>query len=74
MNRECTVIFEQGEANWGAIVPDLPGCVSLGNTLEEAEANVKEAISFYLEVLKEKGEPVPQPRLRINSVGLDLAS
>jgi len=33
--KEYTVIYEQGETNWGAIVPDLPGCVSIGHTLEE---------------------------------------
>ncbi len=59
---EYAVIYEQGETNWGAIVPDLPGCVSIGRTREEAERNVKEAIELYLEVLRERGEPAPTPR------------
>ncbi len=49
--KEYTVIYEKGETNWGAIVPDLPGCVSIGDTLEEVQENVKEAIVLYLEVL-----------------------
>ncbi|MDZ4859020.1 MAG: type II toxin-antitoxin system HicB family antitoxin [Candidatus Hydrogenedentes bacterium] len=60
--REYTVVYEQGDTNWGAIVPDLPGCVSIGNTMEEAGCNVREAIEVYLEVLKERGEPIPEPR------------
>ena len=60
--REYAVLYEQGEENWGAIVPDLPGCVSIGDTLEDAKENVKEAISVYLEELQERGEPTPEPR------------
>ena len=53
--KKYTVIYEQGETNWGAIVPDLPGCVSIGDTFEEVQTNVKEAIALYLEVLAERG-------------------
>jgi predicted RNase H-like HicB family nuclease len=74
MKREYAVIFEKGETNWGAIVPELPGCVSLGKTLEEAEHNVKEAIGLYLEVLKDKGLPIPTPQMKVKSVAFDLAS
>ncbi|MFM6813800.1 MAG: type II toxin-antitoxin system HicB family antitoxin, partial [Dolichospermum sp.] len=45
---EYTVIYERGETNWGAYVPDLPGCVSIGDTLAEVEENIKEAIELYL--------------------------
>ena len=57
-----TVICEQGETNWGAMVPDLPGCISIGNTREEVETNVRDAIELYLDVLKERGETLPTPR------------
>ena len=66
--KEYAVIYEQGESNWGAIVPDLPGCVSIGDSLEQVQENVKEAIELYLEVLQERGEPVPEPKHRIGSV------
>ena len=61
MKRKYAVIFEQAEANWAAHVPDLPGCVSTGNTLEETELNVREAISGHILTLREFGEPVPEP-------------
>ncbi len=62
------MIYEKGETNWGAIVPDLPGCVSIGDTLEEVQENVKEAISLYLEVLAERGEALPEPLMKVGSV------
>ena len=68
--KQYAVIYEQGETNWGAIVPDLPGCVSIGDTREEAEANVREAISLYIDVLKERGEPIPEPKHSIGTVSI----
>ena len=40
------VVIEKGERNYSAYVPDLPGCVSVGDTLEEAKAEIREAIAF----------------------------
>ena len=60
MNRKYAVIFEQAETNWAAYVPDLPGCVSTGRTLEETELNVREAISGHIRTLREFGELVPE--------------
>jgi len=65
---EYPVIYERGDTNWGAIVPDLPGCVSLGDTFEQVQENVKEAIELYIGVLHERGEPVPQSRHLLGSV------
>ena len=61
MNRKYAVIFEQASTNWAAYVPDLPGCISTGRTLEETERNVREAISGHIRTLREFGEPVPEP-------------
>ena len=61
MKQKYAVIFEQAETNWAAYVPDLPGCVTTGKTLEETEENVREAISGHLRTLREFGEPIPQP-------------
>jgi predicted RNase H-like HicB family nuclease len=61
MIRKYAVIFEQAKTNWAAYVPDLPGCVSTGKTLEETELNVREAISGHLRTVREFGEPVPEP-------------
>lgn len=62
------VIYEHGETNWGAIVPDLPGCVSIGDTYQEVQVNVREAIQLYLDFLREKGKPAPQPTMRVGTV------
>ena len=61
MSRKYAVIFERAETNWAAYVPDLPGCVTTGKSLEETEQNVREAISGHLETLREFGEPIPEP-------------
>ncbi|HEO71196.1 MAG TPA: type II toxin-antitoxin system HicB family antitoxin [Candidatus Hydrogenedentes bacterium] len=66
--REYAVVYEKGDNNWGAIVPDLPGCVSIGDTFEAAQENVKEAIELYIEVLEERGEAIPEPRHRTGNV------
>jgi len=59
---EYAVIYEQAEdGSWGAYVPDLPGCVSGGDTREEVEANMAEAIPFHLAGLRETGRNVPKP-------------
>jgi predicted RNase H-like HicB family nuclease len=61
MNRKYAVVLEQSETNWAAYVPDLPGCVSTGRTLQETEQNVREAISGHIQTLRAFGEPVPEP-------------
>jgi predicted RNase H-like HicB family nuclease len=55
------VVIEKGERNFSAYVPDLPGCVSVGDTLEEARAEIREAIEFHLEGMREDGLPIPKP-------------
>jgi predicted RNase H-like HicB family nuclease len=59
MNQKYAVIFEQAESNWAAYVPDLPGCITTGKTLEETERNILETIQGHLRTLREFGEPVP---------------
>jgi predicted RNase H-like HicB family nuclease len=61
MTQKYAVIFEQAEANWAAYVPDLPGCITTGKTLEETERNIREAIEGHLRTLVEFGERVPHP-------------
>jgi predicted RNase H-like HicB family nuclease len=53
------VIIEQGETNYSAYSPDLPGCIATGRTLEEVEQNMREAIAMHLEGMIEDGEPIP---------------
>lgn len=55
------VIVEQGKDGFGAYVPDLPGCVAVGETREDALRLIGEAIELHLEGLREDGLPIPQP-------------
>ena len=55
------VIERADDGGYGAWAPDLPGCVALGDTIEDAERQMREAIAFHLEGLREAGEPVPAP-------------
>jgi predicted RNase H-like HicB family nuclease len=58
---EYIVIVEPSDSGFGAYVPDLPGCVAVGETREETLALVREAIQFHIESLREHGEEVPSP-------------
>jgi len=55
------IVIEKAEGNYSAYVPDLPGCVATGATLPEVEHEMREAIRFHIDGLKEDGLPVPQP-------------
>ncbi len=55
------VVIEKAETNFSAYVPDLPGCVATGGTKEEAEQNIREAIRFHLDGLREDGLAIPEP-------------
>jgi predicted RNase H-like HicB family nuclease len=61
MTVKYAVLFEKAENNWAAYVPDLPGCMTTGKTLEETEINVREAIEGHLRTLRDFGDPIPQP-------------
>jgi predicted RNase H-like HicB family nuclease len=62
------IVIEKSTANYGAYVPDLPGCIATGDTLEETEQNIREAITFHLEGLREEGLPIPQPSSKVEYV------
>ena len=53
------VVIEKAEGNYSAYVPDLPGCVATGGTIESVEREIRDAIRFHIEGLKEDGLPVP---------------
>jgi len=62
------VVIEQAEGNFSAWVPDLPGCVATGATVEEAVSEIREAMLFHIEGLREDGLPVPPPSSRVANV------
>ena len=55
------VIFEKAGDNYSAYSPDIPGCIATGATRNEAEKNIREAISFHIDGLKEDGASLPEP-------------
>ena len=62
------VVFEQSPNNWAAYVPDLPGCVAAGDTREETETLIREAISLHIESFLAHNEPVPAPGVWTSTV------
>lgn len=55
------MIIETGKKNYSAYLPDLPGCVATGKTIEEVRQRMQEAIELHLAGLREDGLPIPQP-------------
>lgn len=64
------VVIEKSGNNFSAYVPDLPGCVASGATPEETEREIRGAIAFHLERLREDGFPVPEPTSTVEYVEL----
>jgi predicted RNase H-like HicB family nuclease len=60
MTREYLVVYEKGANNWSAFSPDLPGCGSLGDALEDTRANMREAVELYLTETVKAGEVIPE--------------
>ena len=55
------IVLEKGPKSWGAYVPDLPGCVAVGESRQEVKKLIREAIDLHLESLKESGATIPGP-------------
>jgi predicted RNase H-like HicB family nuclease len=62
------IVIEQAAANFSAYVPDLPGCVATGATIEETERAIREAIEFHIEGLREDDDPIPPSTSRVDYV------
>ena len=73
MRVKYAVLFERAVSNWAAYVPDLPGCMTTGKTLEEAETNIREAIEGHLRTLREFGDPIPEPTSVAKEVEISAA-
>ena len=68
---EYAIVIEQAENNYGAYVPDLPGCVAFGDTIDETEQLIKEAIEIHIAGLKEDGLPIPKPSARCKYINVN---
>lgn len=55
------IVIEKADGNYSAYVPDLPGCVATAATVADVENEIREAIRFHIDGLKEDGQPVPKP-------------
>lgn len=64
------IVIEKAEDNFSAYVPDLPGCVATGATIEEVESQIREAIAFHIDGLREDGTPIPPPDSRVDYVDI----
>ena len=62
------VVIEGADGSYSAYVPDLPGCVATGESVEEVAALIREAIEFHIESLRVHGEPVPTPTTAVRTV------
>src|SRR5947209_1659690 len=62
------IVIEKAENNYSAYVPDLPGCVATGATVEETEAEIREAIEFHLQGMREDGLPIPEPASKVEYI------
>ena len=72
--RRFAVVFEKAKSNWAAYVPDLPGCITTGSTLQETKRNIREAIELHLEAMLEVGEPIPVPTSDVDFVELQTVA
>jgi predicted RNase H-like HicB family nuclease len=62
------IVIENAGPNYSAYVPDLPGCIATGATVEETEREIREAIAFHLEGMREDGIPIPPPSSAVKYV------
>lgn len=74
MSVKYAVIFERAPNNWAAYVPDLPGCMTTGRTLDETKDNIREAIEGHLETLREFGDAIPEPSSLAGEVEITTAA
>ena len=62
------IVIEKAANNYAAYVPDLLGCVATGETIEETEREIRDAIEFHLRGMREDGLPIPQPSIQVEYV------
>ena len=62
------IVIEDAGANFSAYVPDLPGCIATGSTVEEMETAIREAVEFHLDGLRSDNIPIPRASSRVDYV------
>jgi predicted RNase H-like HicB family nuclease len=69
-----TVIYEKGPTSWGAYVPDLPGVISVGDSRDDVERLIQEAIEFHLDGMRDEGLVIPSPSSFAGEIDVDRAA
>lgn len=64
------IVIENAGPNYSAYVPDLPGCIATGATVEEVERQIREAIEFHLDGMRDDGTPIPSPSSEVRYVNV----
>ncbi|MBI5083802.1 MAG: type II toxin-antitoxin system HicB family antitoxin [Acidobacteria bacterium] len=67
---EYAIVIEKANETWSAHAPDLPGCIATGETIEEVKNNMRTAIEWHIEALRESGEDVPEPTVQVAVVAI----
>jgi len=70
---EYLVVIEKGPKSYGAYVPDLPGCVAVGESRREVLKLIREAVSLHIEAMREAGEVIPAPTSKSELIKVDAA-
>ena len=74
MNSRYVVIIEKGPTNFGAYLPDLPGCVAVADTEEEVWNLITEAVDLHVEAMQEDGDPIPEPQSSARVLEVEIPS
>lgn len=72
MRRTYAIVVEDAGDNYSAYAPDVPGCAATGATVEEAIAQMREALEFHFEGLERQGEAIPEPRAHVATIAVGL--
>lgn len=65
-------VFEKSRSGYAAYVPDLPGCVTVGDSMEDTERNIRDAIAGHISVMREHGEAVPKPTTTVQEIAVEI--
>jgi len=69
--KRYAIVIEDAGTNLAAYVPDFPGCIATGNTIEELELSIREALEMHIEGMIEDGLPIPEPSSRVEYVEIN---
>ena len=67
-----SVVIEKAEGNYSAYSPDLPGCIAVGDSVEEVQKNMEEAMRFHIQGMIEDHEPVPVPQSKVQYIEISM--